>query len=435
MHAQEFARRRRHFMELIGTGSIAILPAAPERMRSRDTHYAYRPDSDFFYLTGFDEPDAVAVLIPGRPHGEFLMFCRERDPEKELWDGAREGPEGLVERFGADDAFPITDIEEILPGLLERSERVFYSMGIFGEFDQRLLGWMHALHAKRQSGHAPDELVDLDHLLHEMRLFKSRREVSAMKRSARIAVAAHKRALRACQPGMYEYELEAEFRYEFSRQGAQCSYEPIVASGANACVLHYRANDAVMNDGDLVLIDAGCEIDLYASDVTRTYPVNGEFTAPQRELYEVVREANRAATEKARPGNHWNDPHDAAVKEITRGLRDIGILKGRLPTLIRSNAYRPYFMHKTGHWLGMDVHDVGDYKVAEQWRLLEPGMVTTIEPGIYVAPNARGVAKRWRGIGIRLEDDVHVARDGPQVLTADLPLDADEITALVGAGL
>ncbi len=433
MHAQEFSRRRRHLMELIGSGSIAVLPAAPERTRSRDTHYAYRPDSDFYYLTGFEEPDAVAVLVPGRPHGEFIVFCRERDPDKELWDGAREGPEGLVARFGADDAFPIGDIEEILPGLLEHSERVFYSMGVFGEFDQRLLGWMQALHARRQSGHAPDELVDLDHLLHEMRLFKSRREISAMKRSARIAVAAHRRALRACEPGKHEYELEAEFRYEFARNGAQCSYEPIVASGVNACVLHYNANDSVMNDGDLVLIDAGCEHELYASDVTRTYPVNGQFSAPQRELYDVVHSANQAATEKANPGNHWNDPHDAAVKEITRGLRDLGILKGRLPTLIRSNAYRPYFMHKTGHWIGMDVHDVGDYKVAEQWRLLEPGMVTTIEPGIYIAPNARGVAKRWRGIGIRLEDDVHISRDGPQVLTADLPLDADEIAALVGS--
>ncbi len=432
MHAQEFSKRRRHLIELIGSGSIAVLPAAPERTRSRDTLYAYRPDSDFFYLTGFEEPEAVAVLIPNRAHGQFVVFCRERDPEKELWDGTREGPEGLVERFGADDAFPISDIEEILPGLLERSERVYYSMGVFRDFDQRLLGWMHTLHAKRQSGHAPDELIDLDHLLHEMRLFKSRREVSVMKRAARIAVAAHRRALRACRPGIHEYELEAEFRYEFARHGAQCSYEPIVASGTNACVLHYHANDAVLNDGDLVLIDAGCEIELYASDVTRTFPVNGEFTAPQRELYEVVYNANQAATDKVRPGNHWNDPHDAAVKEITRGLRDVGILKGRLPSLLKSRAYRPFFMHKTGHWIGMDVHDVGDYKVAEQWRLLEPGMVTTIEPGIYISPDARGVAKRWRGIGIRLEDDVHLSKDGPQVLTADLPLQADEIEALVG---
>ena len=433
MHPQEYSRRRRHLMELVGSGGIAVLPAAPERTRSRDTLYSYRPDSDFFYITGFDEPDAVAVLIPGRPQGEFLMFCRERDREKELWDGPRQGPDGLVARYGADDAFPIDDIEEILPGLLERCERVFYSMGVFGEFDQRLLGWMHALHARRQSGHAPDELVDLDHLLHEMRLFKSRREVSVMKRSARIAVEAHRQAMRACTPGMYEYELEAEYRYAFARHGAQCSYEPIVAAGSNACVLHYHANDSVLNDGDLVLIDAGCELECYASDVTRTFPVNGEFSEPQRDLYEIVYAANQAATDKVRPGNHWNDPHDAAVREITRGLRGLGILEGRLPALIKTGAYRPFFVHKTGHWLGMDVHDVGDYKVAEQWRLLEPGMVTTIEPGIYIAPDAKGVAKRWRGIGIRLEDDVYLSKDGPQVLTEDLPLLADEIEQLVGS--
>ncbi len=420
-------------MELIGSGGIAVLPAAPERTRSRDTLYSYRPDSDFFYITGFEEPEAVAVLIPGRPHGEFLVFCRERDREKEMWDGPRAGPEGLVDRYGADDAFPIDDIEEILPGLLERSERVYYSMRMFGEFDQRLLGWMHALHARRQRGHAPDELVDLGHLLHEMRLFKSRREVSVMKRSARIAVEAHRQAIRACRPGMYEYELEAEYRYAFARHGAQCSYEPIVAAGSNACVLHYHANDSVLNDGDLVLIDAGCELECYASDVTRTFPVNGEFSKPQRDLYEIVYAANQAATDKLRPGNHWNDPHDAAVKVVTRGLRDLGILRGRLPALIKTGAYRPYFVHKTGHWLGMDVHDVGDYKVAEQWRLLEPGMVTTIEPGVYIAPDAKGVAKRWRGIGIRLEDDVHLSKDGPQVLTEDLPLLADEIEQLMGS--
>jgi Xaa-Pro aminopeptidase len=433
MHAQEYARRRRHLMELIGVGGIAVLATAPERPRSRDVLFPYRPDSDFYYLTGFDEPESVAVLIPGRPHGEFVVFCRERDPTKEQWNGHRVGPEGLVEKYGADDAFPIADIDEILPGLLERSERVYYSMGISGDFDQQLFSWMHKLNALRQSGHAPDELVDLNHLLHEMRLFKSRREVSVMKRSAKIAVAAHRRALKICAPGMYEYELEAEFRHEFARHGAQCSYEPIVASGDNACILHYHENNAVLKDGDLVLIDAGCELDFYASDVTRTFPVNGRFSEPQRDLYEVVYAANQAATDKVRPGNHWNDPHDAAVKVITRGLRDLGILSGRLPSLIKSEAYRPYFMHKTGHWLGIDVHDVGDYKVAENWRLLEAGMVTTIEPGVYILPGARGVAKRWRGIGIRLEDDVHVSKDGPVVMSKDLPLLPDDIERLMGS--
>jgi Xaa-Pro aminopeptidase len=427
VNAREFARRRKHLMELIGAGGIAVLAAAPERIRSRDTHFLYRPDSDFYYLTGFEEPEAVAVLVPGREQGEFLLFCRERHPERELWDGPRAGPEGAVADHAADDAFPIADVEDILPGLLERSDRVYYSIGVAPEFDQRILAWIQTLNSKRQSGHAPSELVALDHLLHEMRLFKSRAEASAMRQAARIAVGAHSRAMRACRPGMKEYELEAEFLHEFRRHGAECSYPPIVAAGANACVLHYRDNDAELRDGELVLIDAGCEHQMYASDVTRTFPVNGKFTEPQRELYEVVLAANHAATEKARPGNHWNDPHDAAVAEITKGLRALGLLKGRLPSLIKSQAYKQYFMHRTGHWLGLDVHDVGDYKVADQWRLLEPGMVMTIEPGIYVAPTAKGAAKRWRGIGIRIEDDVHVTRDGPDVLTRGLPTTVEEI--------
>ena len=420
MNAKEFARRRKHLMELMGPTGIAVLAAAPERVRSRDTLFTYRPDSDFYYLTGFAEPEAVTVLVPGRAQGQFLLFCRERNPEREQWDGPRAGPEGAVAIYGADDAFPITDLDDILPGLLERSDRVYYSIGGH-EFDQRLLHFIKTLNSKRQSGHSPSDLVALDHLLHEMRLFKSRAETSVMRQSARIAVAAHKRAMQACRPGMKEYELEAEFVHEFRRHGADCSYPPIVAAGANACVLHYRANDAELHDGELVLIDAGCELGMYASDVTRTFPVNGEFSAAQRELYEVVLEANEAATAKAVPGNHWNDPHDAAVDVVTRGLKELGLLAGRVPRLVKSLAYRRFFMHKTGHWLGMDVHDVGDYKVADHWRLLEPGMVMTVEPGVYVAPGDKSVDKRWRGIGIRIEDDVQVTREGPDVLTGDLP--------------
>ena len=432
LSGKEFVRRRRDLMGMIGANGIAVLAAAPERVRSRDTLFMYRPDSDFYYLTGFPEPEAVAVLIPGRPQGEFLIFCRERNPERELWDGPRAGPEGAVANFGADDAFPITDLDDILPGLLERSDRVYYSLGAH-EFDQRLLTFIQALNSKRQSSHAPSELVALDHVLHEMRLFKSRAEASAMRRSAKVAVAAHARAMRAARPGMIEYELEAEFLHEFRRHGADCSYPPIVAAGANACVLHYRANDAELRDGDLVLIDAGCELDLYASDVTRTFPVNGRFSKPQRELYDVVLAANRAATKAAKAGNHWNEPHDAAVAEVTRGLKDLGLLQGRVHHLIKTQAYKQFFMHRTGHWLGLDVHDVGDYKVADQWRLLEPGMVMTIEPGIYVAASNKDVAKRWRGIGIRIEDDVHVTRDGPDVLTAGLPASVEEIEALMAA--
>jgi len=426
VNGKEFARRRKHLMELIGPNGIAVVASAPERVRSRDTLFPYRPDSDFYYLTGFAEPEAVVVLMPGRPQGEFLLFCRERNPEREQWDGPRAGPEGAVATYGADDAFPIADLDDILPGLLERNDRVYYSMG-GNEFDQRLLAFMKTLNSKRQSGHAPSELVTLDHLLHEMRLFKSRAETSVMRQAARIAVAAHSRAMRACRPGMKEYELEAEFVHEFRRHGAECSYPPIVAAGANACVLHYRANDASLRDGELVLIDAGCEVSMYASDVTRTFPVNGKFSAPQRELYEVVLEANEAATAKARAGNHWNDPHDAAVDVVTKGLKGLGLLEGRVPQLVKSLAYKRFFMHKTGHWLGMDVHDVGDYKVADHWRLLEPGMVMTVEPGIYVSPDDKSVDKRWRGIGIRIEDDVQVTRAEPDVLTRALPRTVAEI--------
>jgi Xaa-Pro aminopeptidase len=350
-----------------------------------------------------------------------------------LWDGRRAGPEGAIKDYGCDDAYPIGDIDEILPNLMEPRERVFYSIGVAQEFDQRLLGWLNALNARRHSAHAPSEVVALDHLLHEMRLFKSRAEATIMRRSAQIAVAAHKRAMRVCRPGMLEYELEAEFLHEFKRNGATCSYAPIVAGGANACILHYTENRAELRDGDLVLIDAGCELELYASDITRTFPVSGEFSEAQRELYEIVSAANTAATAEVQDGNHWDDPHSAAVKVITRGLKQLGLLSGRLPTLIKEQAYREYFMHRTGHWLGMDVHDVGDYKVDDQWRLLEPGMALTIEPGIYVDAGARGRARRWRGIGIRVEDDVLVTRQGPRVLTAGLPSTAEEVEACMAA--
>jgi Xaa-Pro aminopeptidase len=433
VNAKEFARRRRHLTELIGPGGIAVLPAATEKVRSRDTLFDYRPDSDFYYLTGFVEPESVAVLIPGRADGQYLIFCRDRDPERELWDGKRLGPESAPDALGCDDAFPIDDLDEILPGLLEQSERVYYSMGISPEFDQRLLSWINSLNAKKgQSGHAPSEIVALDHLLHEMRLFKSRSETAVMSKAAKIAAAAHRRAMKVCRPGMREYEIEAEFLHEFRRHGAECSYLPIVATGANACILHYRANGGILQDGELVLIDAGCEHEMYASDITRTFPVNGRFSGAQRELYEIVLEANQAATAKVTAGNHWNDPHEAAVRVVTRGLRSLGILSGRLPGLIRDEAYKEYFMHRTGHWIGIDVHDVGDYKVDEQWRLLEPGISMTIEPGIYVAANATGKARPYRGTGIRIEDDVVVTRDLPRVLTTGIPTTVSEIEAFMG---
>jgi Xaa-Pro aminopeptidase len=434
MNQKEFARRRKQLMRMIGKGGIAILPAAPTRVRNRDVEHAYRQDSDFHYLTGFPEPEAAAVLMPGRDHGEYVLFCRDRDPERETWDGYRAGPEGAVRDYGADDAFPISDIDDILPGMLEHSERVYYTIGLSAEFDQRLLGWVNQLRAAAKTGvTTPTEFVALDHLLHDMRLFKSRGEVAAMRKAAKIAAAAHVRAMRACRPGMMEYEIEAEFLHEFRRHNSTPSYQPIVGGGANGCILHYTENKDRLRDGDLLLIDAGCEYDCYASDITRTFPVSGRFTAEQRALYEVVLEAQLAAIDKVRPGNHWNEPHDAAVKTLTRGLVRLGLLKGRVPTLIKNGDYRRFYMHRTGHWLGMDVHDVGDYKVGDEWRILEPGMVLTIEPGLYVAPGSRGVPKKWWGTGVRIEDDVLVTTAGADVLSADAPKDPDEIERLMQA--
>jgi len=432
MNKKDFARRRRQLMRMIGKGGIAIVPAAPTRVRNRDVEHAYRQDSDFHYLSGFPEPEAVIVLVPGRRHGEFVMFCRDRDPERETWDGYRAGPEGAVRDFGADDAFPVSDIDDILPGLLEHCDRVYYTMGLNADFDQRLLGWVNQLRAAAKTGvTTPTEFVDLDHLLHDMRLFKSRSEIAAMRKAAKIAAAAHVRAMRICKPGMWEYEIEAEFLHEFRRHDTTTSYLPIVGGGANGCILHYIENRDRLQDGELLLIDAGCEHQGYASDITRTFPVGGRFSPAQRALYEVVLEAQQAAIDKVRPGNHWDEPHEAAVQVLTRGLVRLGLLKGKVSALVKKGAYRRFYMHRTGHWLGLDVHDVGDYKVGEQWRVLEPGMVLTIEPGLYIAPDTRGVAKKWLGTGIRIEDDVLVTADGAEVLSAGAPKDPDEIERLM----
>jgi Xaa-Pro aminopeptidase len=408
------------------------VPAAPIRHRNSDVEYAYRQDSDFFYLTGFGEPEAVAVLIPGREQAEYVLFVRERDPARETWDGRRAGPAGATRVYGADDAFPFVDMDEILPGLIEGRARVFYTMGVYADFDARVVGWVNGLRAQSQRGrHSPQEFVALEHVLHDMRLFKSTAELELMRESARIAARAHVRAMRTCRPGMSEYEIVAELIHEFRLHNADTSYQPIVGGGANACILHYRENDQKLADGDLLLVDAGCEYQCYASDITRTYPVNGRFTPEQRAIYQIVLEANLAAIAKVRPGNHWNDPHDAAVRVVTQGLVKLGLLKGRVTSLEKDEAYRRFFMHRTGHWLGMDVHDVGDYKVGDEWRVLEPGMVMTIEPGIYIPAGMRGVPKRYHNIGIRIEDDVAVTRGGCEVLTSRVPKAVREIESLM----
>jgi len=433
MNIKEFAKRRTRLMHMIGEGSIVIMPSTPVCYRNRGVEYPYRPDSDFYYLTGFPEPEAVAILIPGRKQGEFIMFCRERDPKMEIWTGPRIGQERACSVYGADDAFPIDDIDEILPGLLEDHDKVYYTMGSNQEFDHKIMDWLNQIRQKSRAGiHTPAEFVALDHLLHEMRLFKSAGEIKAMRRAAKISAVAHRRAMQICRPGMMEYQVEAELIHEFMRNGARSpAYPSIVGGGSNACVLHYTDNSAVLNDGDLLLIDAGAEYEGYAADITRTFPVNGRFNKSQAAVYEVVLAAQLAAIEKVKPGNHWNDPHDAAVRALTKGLIELGLLKGNLRELIKKEAYRRFYMHRTGHWLGMDVHDVGDYKIGNVWRLLEPGMVMTVEPGIYIPDRSKGIAKRWWNIGVRIEDDVLVTRDGYQVLSGDVPKSVKEIETLM----
>jgi Xaa-Pro aminopeptidase len=433
--ANEHRRRRRQLMELAGAGAILIVPAAPERIRNNDAHYPYRQDSDLVYLTGFEEPESVLVMVPGRQAAETILFCRERDRAREQWDGPRLGPEQAPGELLLDDAFPITDIDDILPGLIEGRERVYYHFGRDAEFDLRVLAWINRVRAEvRRGARAPHEIIALGYLLHELRLFKSRGEVQLMRRSARIAAEAHTRVLNICQPGMTEFEIEAEILHTFRRHQAVPAYEPIVAAGANACVLHYRANQSELRDGDLLLVDAGAEYNCYASDITRTIPVNGRYSPEQRAIYQLVLDAQLAAIAEARPGRHWNDVHDAAVKTITAGLIKLGLLKGSLAKNLKDERYKEFYMHKTGHWIGLDVHDVGDYRIDGHPRLIEPGMVMTVEPGIYIAPDALDVPLCWRGIGVRIEDDVLVTKFGPEVLTAGVIKDVDAIeTAMAQA--
>ena len=435
MHRREFAKRRQRLMDMMGEGSIAIVPTAPVRPRNRDVEFPFRPDSNFYYLTGFAEPEAVAMLAPGREQGEFVMFCRERDPTQEQWHGGRLGLEGVCERHGADDAFPIGDIDDILPGLLENKSRVYYALGHFPEFDHRMLGWVARVRGGSRSSGGLGAFVMLDHLVHEMRLFKSRAEVDTMSKAAAVSTAAHERAMRVCRPGMAEYQIEAELLYEFTRAGCRAAaYPSIVAGGANACTLHYTDNTDRLRDRDLLLIDAGAELECYASDITRTFPVNGRFTRAQRDVYSVVLAAQEAAIDTAAPGRTFDDVHMAAVQVLVEGLVDLGALKGRVKRIVQKERYKRFYMHRTGHWLGMDVHDVGDYRIDDQSRVLEPGMVMTVEPGLYIAPDDEKAPKRLRGIGIRIEDDVLVTKSGREVLTSAAPKSIDEIESLVGSG-
>ncbi len=424
---------RQRFLDLLAAENAAavVLTGDPPR-RNGDSEYRFRPESDFWYLTGFREPGAALVLLPGREQGRSVLFLRDKDPEQEVWTGRRLGVAAAPEALGVDEARPIEELWGTLPDLLVGHEKLIYTVGLDEQRDREMLHVLEALRTKRKRGSiAPDELLDPDDSLHELRLFKTAPELERMRRAAAITVEAHGEAMRAARPGVNESELDALLEYTFRRRGGTgAAYSNIVAGGANACILHYVENDQPLRDGDLLLIDAGCEYDYYASDVTRTFPVNGTFTPDQRALYEVVLAAQHAGIAASRPGRTANDVHEAALDVLVDGLLELGLLAGTRAEVKESGAYRRFYMHKTGHWLGLDVHDCGAYYDGETPRPLQPGIVHTIEPGLYVAPDDDTVDARWRGIGIRIEDDVLVTDGEPDVLTGALPTDPDEIERL-----
>jgi Xaa-Pro aminopeptidase len=425
-----YLARRHRLAQAMGEG-VAVIPTAPERVRNRDTHFPYRFDSHFYYLTGFAEPEAVLVLVAGK-EPKSVLFCREKNEEREIWDGFRYGPQAAQERFGFDEAHTIATLDEKLPALLEDQPALCYPVGADPEWDARAMRWLNAVRAKARAGTAaPDRVQDIRALIDEMRLVKDAQELALMRRAARIAAAAHRRAMQATRPGRHEYEIEAELLYEFRRNGAQFpAYSPIVAGGVNSCVLHYVFNDAPLRDGDLLLIDAGCELDGYASDITRTFPVNGRFDGAQRAAYDIVLAAQAAAMEKVRPGNPWNEPHDAAVGVLVDGMRELKLLAGTREEILEKETYKRFYMHRTGHWLGLDVHDAGEYKRSGAWRALQPGMTLTVEPVLYIRP-ADDVPEALHNIGIRIEDDVVVTEAGCEVITAEAPKGVADIEALM----
>lgn len=416
--------------------SAILVAAARMQPRNSDVEYPFRQNSDFYYLTGFDEPDAILLLLPGNEDGEYVLFCQDKDPLMEIWHGYRAGPDGCVRDYGADGAWPIERIDEQIIGLLDGRQRLYYSMGQDTELDSQIQLWLNVLRQGGRRGlQSPTSLQQLDPVLHEMRLFKSADELAVMREAGELSAQAHKDAMRVCQPGMFEYQLEATITHRFAMAGhRQCAYPSIVGGGDNACVLHYTENNQPLNDGDLVLIDAGVEQDYYAADITRTFPVNGRFSPEQKAIYELVLKAQQVCIEACQPGVPLNRIHDLSVEVLTEGLLELGILRGELQDLIEVGACRDFYMHRIGHWLGMDVHDVGSTRINGDWRVLEPGMVMTIEPGLYIAPDCRKVDERWRGIGVRIEDNVLITEDGYEVLTASAPTTVADIEALMAEG-
>ncbi|MBP7111873.1 MAG: Xaa-Pro aminopeptidase [Nitrosomonas sp.] len=432
-HIQSFITRRQSMTSKMPAG-IAIIPTAAEQLRNRDAHYPYRFDSYFYYLTGFREPESVLVIIAAtdKTPAKQILFCREKDQEREIWDGFRYGPEAAKEAFGFDEAYSIAKLDELMPKLLADQPAVYTMLGQDRAWDQRVIGWINQVREQMRSGvAAPGAIHDCRSVLDEMRLIKGLDELQIMQRAADISTQAHRRAMQTTRPGMREYQIEAELLYTFYRHGAQApAYTSIVAGGANACVLHYVENRDELKSGDLLLIDAGCELDGYASDITRTFPVNGKFTAAQKDVYELVLAAQVAAIAQVKFGNHWNDPHQAALNVLAQGFIDLGLCQGSVEAVMESEDYKRFYMHRTGHWLGMDVHDAGEYKQNGEWRLLQPGMVLTVEPGCYIRP-ADNVPEHFWNIGIRIEDDVVVTQTGHELLTVAAPKSIADIEELM----
>jgi Xaa-Pro aminopeptidase len=425
-----FQKRRERLSRSL-EGGIVIVPTAPERARNADTHYDYRWDSGFYYLTGFREPEAVMVIVLGKKPRQIL-FCREKNLEREIWDGFRFGPGLARDVFGFDEALPVAELDARIPELLADRDVIYTPVGSDPAWDARVSSWLNAVRAKVRTGvTAPTEIRDVRATVNDMRLFKDEDELAVMRRAAVISSAAHVRAMRAASAGKREYEIEAELIHEFCRNGARApAYGSIVASGANACVLHYRENSAILKKGDLMLIDAGCELDSYAADITRTFPIGGTFSAPQKDIYELVLESQLAAIEAVKPGADFIDYHDAATRVLVRGMIDLKLCKGSVDKVLEDGSYKQFYMHRTGHWLGLDVHDAGDYMQKGKWRKLKPGMVLTVEPGCYIRP-AANVPKAFWNIGVRIEDDVLVTPKGREVLTSACPKTVKDVEAAV----
>jgi Xaa-Pro aminopeptidase len=435
MKNREYKSRRNKLAKAIGKDGVAIIATADLSTRTNDTDYPFRSDSDFYYLTGFLEPNSLMLLAPGRPEGEFILCVRPKNPLMETWEGHMEGLNGVIKNYDVDQSFDIANIDVVLKDLLYGKEKIFYSIGKNNFYDEKVTEVFKVLReSQRQGGVVPNEIVSIDTIIHEMRQIKSRKEIQLMKQAARIGVEAHLRVMRECKPSIFEYQIEASINHQFGQYGAVPSYNSIVASGDNACTLHYVENKSQMKEGDLLLTDAGCEFQMYASDITRTIPISGQYTKEQKAIYSIVLEAQISAINSVKPGQTFENMQKNCIEIITRGLKKLGILKGSEAKLIEEESYKEFYMHGIGHWLGIDVHDVGSY-VNEKGRSkpFAPGMVITVEPGIYISKKSKSIDKKWKGIGIRIEDDVLITSSGCEVLSGKLPKEIDAIEAIMSS--